>query len=1464
MAAASGGSAELTDASGSPETLTITGALTINATGDLDLENGSTVSAASATNTGILRLQGGSSLSVSGNLTNSNFLGTDYYCCSTGSSLTVTGTLTNNTSANFYVGTNNVPANDTDSVGTLVNNGMVYVGTGSTLKLTNQANGITDIAAGSLISNSGTISAGANNGFYKLASIEGELQLENGKSTADTATTLTIASGGTLDLQNGSSFSVANITNSGTVDTDYFCCGTGSSLTVSGTFTNNSGATFNVGTNNVPANDTDSVGILVNNGNVYVGNGSTLNLTSQSNGITDIAAGSVISVSGAINAGANNGFYKLASIEGELQLENGKSTADTAATLMIASGGFLDIQSGSSFSVASITNSGTVATDYYCCGTGASLTVSGTFTNNSGATFDVGTNNVPANDTDSVGTLVNNGNVFVGNGSTLNLTNQTNGITDIAAGSVISNSGTINAGANNAFYKLATIEGELQLENGKSTADTITPTPLTISNTGFLDHPEWLVVLRSQYHQLGHGGHRLLLLRLGQLAYCQRHFHQQSGSFYVGTNNVPADDTDSVGTLVNNGLLQVGPGSTLNLTNQPSGITDVVAGSTILLYGSFKAGSNSALANLASIEGTLELENGQSLTDNATTLTVSGSGSFLALQNASSLTVANLTNSNDVGTDYYCCSTGSSLIVTGTFTNNANANFFVGTNNVPANDTDSVGVLVNNANGTVDIGWGSTLDLTKVGGTSTNNGTINIGSSLGGGALEIDGNTTLTGTTGKVILSDFAGNIIGGTGTLTNVKNTISGSGNIGNGTMGLNNQGTIDADQSVPLIINASGTVSNSLTMEATNGATLQLDAGTYTQTTAGNILASETGNALSAVNLESGVVINGGKLTITGTTATINLVGASPTLTLNGVTISGSGSLQLPDGSTTTLLGTNSNTSTIDLNSTGDATKLVVGAASVTLNGTGKIILAANGDDIITGATSTDVLHNLNTIEGPGNIGDGNMGLVNSGVIETVAHQTGLTTIDASSAGFTNQGTVEAVAGTTLYIDNAANQFTNFNSGTSTLTGGVFVVDGILKFDGASITTDAANITLSGAAAKIENQSGANALTNLNTIASGGIFDIISQTFTTTGNFTVNGTLDVGSGAKFVVLAADSLTNFSGNTLTGGAFNVTGTLEFAGANIVNNDSSITLTGTKALIENSTNSANALAGFDNNESGATFALATKANFTTAGTFTNSGTLNIGSGSTFAVGTGGTSTLTNFSGSTLTGGTYIVAGTLQFDGANIVTNAANITLSGTTPLIKDQNGNNALANFATNSSSGSFTLASDAKITTAGAFSNAGSVLINKGSTFTVGANGAYTNSAGSTTVNGTLTVGTSGAVDITGGTLFGDAGIINGNVSVTGSSIVAPGDGIGIVGDIKAADNYTQASTASLDIDLGGTSPNTLYDVLDVTGNAGLGGTLNVDLVNGYAPKVNASFTILNYGSDSTAAIQYRTIFQR
>src|SRR5215467_58784 len=98
----------------------------------------------------------------------------------------------------------------------------------------------------------------------------------------------------------------------------------------------------------------------------------------------------------------------------------------------------------------------------------------------------------------------------------------------------------------------------------------------------------------------------------------------------------------------------------------------------------------------------------------------------------------------------------------------------------------------------------------------------------------------------------------------------------------------------------------------------------------------------------------------------------------------------------------------------------------------------------------------------------------------------------------------------------------------------------------------------------------------------------------------------------------------------------------------------------------------------------------------------NNGILTVGAGSKFDV----NGTLTNFSGTTLTGGNYNVTGTLQFNGANIVTNAANITLSGTSSKITDQGGSvNALANFATNSSTGSFTLSGNQALTTTGSFS---------------------------------------------------------------------------------------------------------------------------------------------------------------
>src|SRR4029077_6289042 len=134
------------------------------------------------------------------------------------------------------------------------------------------------------------------------------------------------------------------------------------------------------------------------------------------------------------------------------------------------------------------------------------------------------------------------------------------------------------------------------------------------------------------------------------------------------------------------------------------------------------------------------------------------------------------------------------------------------------------------------------------------------------------------------------------------------------------------------------------------------------------------------------------------------------------------------------------------------------------------------------------------------------------------------------------------------------------------------------------------------------------------LNNITSTGSFAIANGfNFTTAGNFTNKGTLNIGSGSAFTVNLANSLTNFSSSThtLTGGTYINSGTLQFANANIVTlgTGTSLTMSGQSAQIEDQTGAADGLTNFATNNGA--FAIANGFNFTTAGSFTNKGTLNI-------------------------------------------------------------------------------------------------------------------------------------------------------------------------------------------------------------------------------------------------------------
>ncbi len=134
------------------------------------------------------------------------------------------------------------------------------------------------------------------------------------------------------------------------------------------------------------------------------------------------------------------------------------------------------------------------------------------------------------------------------------------------------------------------------------------------------------------------------------------------------------------------------------------------------------------MANLASIEGTLDLTNQQSLTLTPSVLTVSNTGNLYLAGNLTSMTVANLTNSGIVGLD-----SQATLTVTGTFTNQAGATLNLGTPMGSELGTLNASSLSNN--GTVNIKRNTTLVIT--GGVVTNTGTINLSE---GTHSEIDSN----------------------------------------------------------------------------------------------------------------------------------------------------------------------------------------------------------------------------------------------------------------------------------------------------------------------------------------------------------------------------------------------------------------------------------------------------------------------------------------------------------------------------------------------------------------------------------------------------------------------------------------------------------------------------------------------------------------------------------------------------
>jgi hypothetical protein len=471
----------------------------------------------------------------------------------------------------------------------------------------------------------------------------------------------------------------------------------------------------------------------------------------------------------------------------------------------------------------------------------------------------------------------------------------------------------------------------------------------------------------------------------------------------------------------------------------------------------------------------------------------------------------------------------------------------------------------------------------------------------------------------------------------------------------------------------------------------------------------------------------------------------------------------------------------------------------------------------------------------------------------------------------------------------------FTNFSGNTLTATRMTLFSQGpaaTVQFNGADIVTlSSTSITLTGSNAHIIDEVGNDALRHLAVIENGAALSVGALDFVTGGNLTINGSLSVndsGLNASFTV--SGSLTNFdpATKTLTGGGIGVrddiSGTanviFRFNGADIVNNASSIGLsTATSKIVDQ--NGLDAFRNFAHNLAAGIVSF-TDHNFTSAGAFTNDGTLSINGQNLPTVFTVNGS-LTNFDPATrtLTGGVYRLFGsfsnmsataTLRFNGADIVHNAADFTLGRNSALL-DQSNNNGLRNFVDNTKSGTFQLLGQSFAAPTD-FTNAGTIFISNfdpSQVFSVAGGHSYIQTGGETSLGGSVM--TAANVLIQGGIIH-HGGTINGNVNVSRGTIAPTSGGGGGDVDLSGAGiivvpgSYLipgpDTMTINGNLALGADAHYSMvirnntageFDTMTVSGSATFGGTLDVALVNGFVPQPGDSFTVLTAGPPITGA---------
>lgn len=527
------------------------------------------------------------------------------------------------------------------------------------------------------------------------------------------------------------------------------------------------------------------------------------------------------------------------------------------------------------------------------------------------------------------------------------------------------------------------------------------------------------------------------------------------------------------------------------------------------------------------------------------------------------------------------------------------------------------------------------------------------------------GSTTVTPTGSFAIVSDgFSSSKTLTDRTVTNQSTSGIWSGNEGfsmgssgappanlvnEGTLDISGNATISSNSGNKLIRNAPGAtlrrVTSSGSFTVNNGIPFDNDGTVEVQTGSLVLLGGGSGSSdAGGYQVSTGATLN---LSGGGSRAVAGAISGAGTVTFSGGNTTANGSYSMgttnSTGGTATIQGASASLGALTVNSgtlnvhTAVASATAMNVAAGSFGGTGAVTVTGPGSFAWTGGTLAG---------------------------------TGSTTV-GPGAGFSISGsTARALADRTLITQSPTGTWSG--NGVVTIGSNTVPVFGQIENQGTLDLTGDATVSAGFFSKRIRNAPGA----TMRRTTSAGTFTVGSGV-----NFDNDGTLEVSTGTLAI---NGTLDNFAAQTLTGGTFNASGTLRFAGADIVNLAANVTVSGASGQVVDGSSQN----GFRNLASvtaagSLTVAGGKSLSITTATALSNSGAITVsGSGSTLTTtaninqGAGATTVLdhagaklatTGVSTVNLGGGTLSGIGTVQSAGVN--NTAANISPGLTTGTV---------------------------------------------------------------------------------------------------------------------------------------------------------------------------------------------------